>query len=176
MAEPLPSRIRILQGDITRLDVEAVVNAANGALAPGGGVCGAIHAAAGPELETACRALGGCPEGGARITPGFRLRAAWVIHAVGPVWRSGTAGEPEALRSAYLESLRLCGEKAIATVAFPLISTGIYGFPLDPACRIALRAALDWAATRDLPREITFVAFGDLALAALEGAWAEMAH
>ena len=111
-------------GDITALSVDAVVNAANGALAPGGGVCGAIHAKAGPELAAACAALGGCPTGEARITPGFRLPARYVIHVVGPFWRGGTAGEPELLASAYRSAIHLAQEHELRSVAFPAISTG----------------------------------------------------
>lgn len=126
--------------DITTLAVDAIVNAANEALAPGGGVCGAIHRAAGPELRRACAALGGCPTGDARITPGFRLPAAWVIHAVGPIWRGGQAGEPELLAGAYRAALRRAKEHDLRRVAFPAISTGIYGYPLDAATEVAVEA------------------------------------
>ena len=124
--------------DITQLDVDAIVNAANSALAPGGGVCGAIHRAAGLELADACAALGGCPTGEARITPGFNLKARFVIHAVGPVWHGGAQGEPELLASAYRASLSLANENRLKSIAFPAISTGIYGYPLDEATRIAV--------------------------------------
>ena len=124
--------------DITSLAVDAIVNAANSGLAPGGGVCGAIHAAAGPQLAAACRALGSCPTGESRLTPGFRLRARFVIHAVGPVWRGGTSGEPEQLASAYRSSLALAAEHRLRSIAFPAISTGIYGYPLDLATDIAV--------------------------------------
>jgi O-acetyl-ADP-ribose deacetylase len=126
--------------DITTLDTDAIVNAANESLAPGGGVCGAIHRAAGPELARACAALGHCPTGEARITPGFRLPAGYVIHAVGPVWRGGGEGEAELLASAYRSSLRLAEEHGLRSIAFPAISTGIYGYPLDQATDVAVRA------------------------------------
>jgi len=131
-------RIEIVQGDITRLEVAAIVNAANASLLGGGGVDGAIHRAAGPGLLAECRALGGARPGQAKITGGHRLRARHVIHAVGPVWRGGGAGEAELLSSCYRESLRLAGELGLADIAFPAISTGAYGYPLQPAARIAL--------------------------------------
>jgi len=124
--------------DITSLAVDAIVNAANTDLAPGGGVCGAIHEAAGPDLAAACRALGPCPTGQARLTPGFRLPARFVIHAVGPVWHGGASGEPELLASAYRFSLTLAAEHRLRSIAFPAISTGIYGYPLAAATAIAV--------------------------------------
>lgn len=131
--------------DITTLATDAIVNAANEALAPGGGVCGAIHRAAGPELARACLALGGCPTGEARLTPGFRLAARFVIHAVGPVWQGGGAGEPELLASAYRSAMLLADHHGVRSIAFPAISTGIYGYPPGSATAIAVatvRAAL----------------------------------
>ncbi|HXE58823.1 MAG TPA: O-acetyl-ADP-ribose deacetylase [Gemmatimonadales bacterium] len=132
------ARIAITRADITTLAVDAVVNAANESLLPGGGVSGAIHRAAGPELEAECRALGGCPTGQARITRGYRLPARHVIHAVGPVWRGGTAGEPELLASAYRASLQLAEGHGLRTIAFPAISCGIYGYPPDEGAAVAL--------------------------------------
>jgi O-acetyl-ADP-ribose deacetylase len=132
--------------DITTLETDAIVNAANELLAPGGGVCGAIHRAAGPELGRACAAIGRCPTGEARITPGFRLPAGYVIHAVGPVWRGGAAGEAGLLASAYRSAMQLAAEYRLRSIAFPAISTGIYGYPLELATPIAVkevRAALE---------------------------------
>lgn len=131
-------RIEIVEGDITRLAVGAIVNAANASLLGGGGVDGAIHRAAGPGLVAECRTLGGARPGQAKLTGGHRLAARHVIHAVGPVWHGGEDGEPELLASCYRESLRLAAERGLADVAFPAISTGAYGYPLEPAARIAL--------------------------------------
>jgi len=154
----------ILQGDITRLAVDAIVNAANATLLGGGGVDGAIHRAAGPGLLEECRGLGGCPTGEARITRGHGLPAKWVIHTVGPVWRGGARGERELLAKCYRNSLALASRHAIETIAFPAISTGAYGFPMEEACRIALGEVERTLA--DLPsiREVSFVCFGRPAL------------
>ena len=133
-------RIRIATADITTLGVDAIVNAANAGLLGGGGVDGAIHRAAGPELLDACREIGGCPTGEARITPGFRLPAKWVIHTVGPVWQGGGQGEPVLLRSCYEKSFGLARDYGVETIAFPAISTGVYGYPKRQAARIALGA------------------------------------
>jgi O-acetyl-ADP-ribose deacetylase len=134
----MPTSMRAEQVDITGLDVDAIVTAANDRLAGGGGVDGAVHRAAGPELLAACRRIGGCPTGEARITPGFRLRARHVIHAVGPVWHGGGQGEAALLAGAYRSSLALLREAGGVSIAFPAISTGIYGYPKDEATRIAV--------------------------------------
>jgi len=153
-------------GDITTLDVDAIVNAANERLSAGGGVCGAIFRAAGPELAAACAVLGGCPTGEARITPGFRLAANFIIHAVGPVWRGGGHREADLLASAYLSSMNLATERALKRIAFPAISTGIYGYPLQPATTIAVasvRAALGAGSSVE---QVIFACFSPEALTA----------
>jgi O-acetyl-ADP-ribose deacetylase len=160
MAVTLADRVRVVEGDITRLDMDAIVNAANESLLGGGGVDGAIHRAAGPELLAECRQLGGCPTGAARLTGGHRLRARHVIHAVGPVYETGSEGEARLLRSCYEESLRLAAENQIETVAFPCISTGAFGYPRAEACRIATEAVLGWLRANEYPRQVTFCCFG----------------
>jgi O-acetyl-ADP-ribose deacetylase (regulator of RNase III) len=130
--------IEVVQGDITQLDVDVIVNAANESLLGGGGVDGAIHRAAGPELKEACRRLGPCPTGEARVTPGFSLKARWVVHTPGPVWRGGAQGEPQLLESCYRNSFRLAMEKGVQSIAFPCISTGVYGYPKRAAAHISL--------------------------------------
>ena len=131
--------IEVIQGDITHLDVDVIVNAANESLLGGGGVDGTIHRAAGPQLLEACRKLQGCLTGEAKITPGFRLKAKWVVHTPGPVWQEGGSGEAALLESCYRNSFRLAREKRAASIAFPCISTGVYGYPKEPAARVALK-------------------------------------
>lgn len=146
--------------DITTLALDAVVNAANSDLAPGGGVCGAIHRSAGPELARACLQIGRCPTGEARITPGFRLPARFVIHAVGPVWHGGTSGEPALLASAYRGALRLAKAHELESIAFPAISTGIYGYPLEPATIVALATVREELLDPGSIRRVVFACFG----------------
>jgi O-acetyl-ADP-ribose deacetylase (regulator of RNase III) len=151
--------IEIVVGDITTLAVDAVVNAANERLRGGGGVDGAIHRAAGPELLEACKQYPNCPTGEVRVTPAFRLPARHVIHAVGPVWRGGRAGEDDALASAYRNALAAAAELGAQSIAFPAISTGIYGFPRERAARIALREAQAWIAGGRPPQRVILVSF-----------------
>lgn len=149
--------LRAVQADITTLAVDVIVNAANSSLLGGGGVDGAIHRAAGPALLAACRDIGGCPTGDARITPGFRLPARHVIHTVGPVWRGGSRGEPDLLAACYRRSLDLAVAHGIATLAFPSISTGVYGYPLDQAARIAISTVRGFVA--ESVAEVIFCCF-----------------
>ena len=156
----MDDRIKVVQGDITRLEVDAIVNAANTSLLGGGGVDGAIHRAAGPGLLEECKALGGCKTGQAKITRGHWLPARYVIHTVGPVWRGGGHGEPELLASCYRESLKLAADNAVATIAFPAISCGVYGYPLETAARIAVREARTFLENNDVLQGIFLVCYG----------------
>jgi O-acetyl-ADP-ribose deacetylase len=165
------ARLEATQGDITKEDVDAIVNAANTGLARGGGVCGAIFAAAGPELDGACAELGGCDTGDANATPGFRLPARWIIHAVGPVWHGGDRAEPDLLASAYRRSLEVADEIGARSVAFPAISTGIYGYPLDAATEIAVHTCRDADTNVDL---IRFVCFDAKTLSAYQSVLASL--
>ncbi|HKU67883.1 MAG TPA: macro domain-containing protein [Candidatus Baltobacteraceae bacterium] len=155
----LRPRISVVVGDITALAVDAIVNAANEQLARGGGVCGAIFRAAGPQLDEACAAIGPCATGEARITPGFNARARWIVHAVGPVWRGGADGEAHLLASAYRNALELAREAGAHSIALPAISTGIYGYPREQAAQIAIHTIQEWCKTQSLPRQIVFCCF-----------------
>ncbi|PIQ27304.1 O-acetyl-ADP-ribose deacetylase [bacterium (Candidatus Blackallbacteria) CG17_big_fil_post_rev_8_21_14_2_50_48_46] len=169
------SRILILQDDITRLQVDAIVNAANSTLLGGGGVDGAIHRAAGPELLAECRQLNGCPTGQAKITRGYRLPAAWVIHTVGPIWQGGQAGEPEVLKQAYLNCLSLAASHQLKSLAFPAISTGAYGYPLKAATQLALETVAAYLKQFVWPEQVIFVCFDALSLTTYREKLAEMA-
>ena len=160
----MQDRIEVVLGDITKQQVDAVVNAANNSLLGGGGVDGAIHRAAGPELLAECRTLGGCPTGKARITKGYKLPATWVIHTVGPVWMGGHGGEADLLGQCYRSCFALVEEHGIRTIAFPSISTGAYGFPVELACRIALKEATDFLVSNTALKKLIFVCFDERTL------------
>jgi O-acetyl-ADP-ribose deacetylase len=153
-------RSEVINADITTLNVDAIVNAANSSLLGGGGVDGAIHRAAGPELRKYCATLNGCKPGFAKISPGFKLHAKWVIHAVGPVWNGGLHGEAALLASCYKQSLLLAAENGVRTIAFPCISTGAYGFPFEPAAEIAENEVNAFLQTNHEPEKVLFVVFG----------------
>ncbi|MDC0358067.1 O-acetyl-ADP-ribose deacetylase [Oligoflexia bacterium] len=157
----MQERISVIQGDITQLKVDAIVNAANRSLLGGGGVDGAIHRASGPELLQACRALNGCETGEVKITAGYNLPAKWVLHAVGPVWDGGKNSEDAQLAGCYENSLALAAQQGIRTIAFPCISTGVYHFPFERACKIALRTVISFLEEETSVEKILLVCFGD---------------
>ena len=166
MGRTTDSKIEIHPGDITQLEVDAIVNAANSRLQPGGGVCGAIHRAAGRNLREACAAIGRCKTGDAVHTEGFDLKAKFVIHAVGPVWRGGRQNEPALLASCYRTSLKIAKQIGARSLAFPAISTGIYGYPLDQATQIAVETVRAFLAEEDAVERVVFCVFGPEAEAA----------
>ncbi len=163
-------RIAIVLGDLTEQDVDAIVNAANPSLLGGGGVDGAVHRAAGPELLAECRTLGGCATGDAKMTRGYRLRARHVIHTVGPVWRGGGYGENELLASCYRRSLELAAAAGLRSVAFPAISTGVYGYPVERAAEVAVRAVRAFLDAHALPERVVLVCHSERDLAAVRAA------
>ena len=174
MSERMRTRLEARRANIVTLDVDAIVNAANTTLLGGGGVDGAIHRAAGPELLAECRTLGGCPTGSAKITKGYRLPARHVIHTVGPVWNGGKKGEPALLASCYRESLRLAAAHGLRTIAFPAISCGAYGYPLQEAVSVAVRECAAFSASNPLPQTIIFACFDEATRDAYDQAMREL--
>ncbi len=171
----MDSRMIIVEGDITGLDVDAIVNAANETLLGGGGVDGAIHRAAGPGLLAECRALGGCPTGDAKMTKGYELRARHVIHTVGPVWQGGDAGEEVLLASCYLRCLEIAAAAGLGSIAFPAISTGVYRFPPERAAAIAVATVADFEVGDERLDQVVFCCFGEASVKAHEAALAALA-
>jgi O-acetyl-ADP-ribose deacetylase (regulator of RNase III) len=171
---PWTERIEILQGDITKLAVDAIVNAANSSLLGGGGVDGAIHAAAGRELLEECRTLGGCPAGEAKLTKGYKLPARFVIHTVGPVWHGGDAGEEDLLARCYRNSLKLAEHQGLHTIAFPSISTGAFGFPVEKASRIALAEIRKFLERNTTLQNVTILCFDRRTWDCYATAWSEV--
>lgn len=176
MRSSIGQRIQLQRGDITGAEVDAIVNAANERLLGGGGVDGAIHRAAGPELLAECRTLGGCTTGSAKITRGYRLPATRVIHAVGPVYRDGKSGEPALLAGCYRTSLQLAVRHGCRTIAFPAISCGVYGYPLEEAAPLALREVASFLNEHDQIRQVRFVLFDERAYHAFEHAFEALCH
>lgn len=172
----MKEKLKLIKGDITQLDVDAIVNAANTTLLGGGGVDGAIHHAAGPELLEECKTLGGCSTGHAKITKGYRLSAKHVIHAVGPVWRGGAKGETQLLASCYSSSLELAVENGIKTIAFPAISCGVYGYPVSPAAMIAVKETANFLELYDAIETVYFVCFDDHTYEAYSQAISALEH
>jgi O-acetyl-ADP-ribose deacetylase (regulator of RNase III) len=172
---PIAGRLLAVAGDITRMDVDVIVNAANSRLIRGGGVDGAIHRAAGPELQEELNRIGRCPTGNAVITQAYRLPVKRIIHTVGPVWRGGRDGEPDLLAACHRNSLALAVEHGLRRVAFPAISTGVYGYPLDAAAEVAVGTVAAVLAGTDAIEQVTFCCFGDAALSAFESACASVA-
>lgn len=174
VSQAVLDRMQIIQGDITEQATDAIVNAANESLLGGGGVDGAIHRTAGPGLLDECRTIGGCPTGEARITKGYNLTARHVIHTVGPIWRGGEHNEPELLASCYQSVLNLAVENQVTTISFPSISTGVYGFPLERACRIALGEVSSFLGNFEQIRQVVFVCFSESDKTTYLGAFSEL--